>query len=182
MKEILEFLNLNLKDYTTSKFPLPIGLVLTVMLLALSAAAFIITYRKRYTVAMIRGLLKHNAIDEGSARSLRSLRLSDNRGLKSALSRSGQLTFIVKRAGAIKPDYDEYVKSSKKRGYKDERINFDEAKFYISGDELTRAKTIVQNTGTSWWIPVICTVVFIAVLVLAFFYLEDLLLLIGKTE
>ncbi len=169
---------LNLKDYTSSGFPLPIGAVITLMLIALSVVMFIITYRKRYTVALLRSLIRHKARDESSAKTLKALKLSDNRSIQRALSRSGQLTFIVKRVGDVKPDYEEYVKISKVRGYKDEKIDFSSAEFYISEEEYGRAETVVEKTNTSWWVPSICSAFSLAVLVLAFFYLEKLLLLL----
>ncbi len=182
MKQIKEFFMLNLKDYTDGALPFPIGAVLTAGLLALCAVMFVITYRKRYTVAIVRGLIRQKAFGEDSARTLKALRLADNRSVKRALSRSGQLTYLVKRAGAESLDYEEYVKKSKQKGFREEKIDFSTAAFYIPDPQVDRARGLVEKTNTSWLIPIICSVLFALLLVLAFFFLPDLLELLIKAE
>ncbi len=178
MNYIKSFFTLNLKDYTEAKLDFPIGAVLLLSLIAISLALFVITYRKRYTVAMVRALIRNKAFNPAGAKTLSQLKLSGNRGLERALSRSGQLTYIVKRFGEEKLDYEEYIKRSKEKGYKDEAIDFSSAKFYINADELDRARSLVDKTNTSWWLPSVCSAVLLVILILAFIFLPDLLALL----
>ncbi len=180
MQYLEDFLMLNLEDYGNVGFPLPIGFIITATVIALCAAVFIITYRKRYTVMLLRSLIRHKATSEESAKTLAELRLSESSSIRRALSRSGQITYIVKRAGEVKPNYDEYVKMAKEKNFKDEQIDFAEARFYICDEKLAEAKTIVEKTNASWLIPSICAVLLIAVWVLAFIFLPDLLELLNK--
>ena len=178
MKLIKDFFLLNLKDYTDSQFPLPIGATLTVMLIALCAVFFVITYRKRYTVALLRALIRKKATCEDDAKTLAELKLHENGAIKRALSRSGQLTYIVKRAGENKESYEEYIKKTKEKGYREEKTDFDSARYYINEERMELAKSIIEKTNTSWWIPAICSVFCLAVLVLCIIFLPDLLSLL----
>lgn len=175
MNFIKEFFILNLNDYENIPFYFPVGLLITLLTVAMCVAVFVINYRNGYTCAMIKQLLRHGATDENGAKTLKELRLDNIYGLKGALSRSGRLTYIVKRVGDVKPSYEEFMANRKKRGYKEEGIDFSEARFYIAEEQLDRAKGILEKSGASIWKPIILSVIFIAAWVILALFLPDLL-------
>ena len=175
MSFIKDFFFLNLIKYENILFYFPIGMLLTLLTVAMCAAVFVINHRNGYICAMIKQLLRHGATDETSAKTLKELHLDKTYGLKGALSRSGQLSFLVKRAGDVKISYEEFVKSQKKRGYKEEKIDFSEARFYLSQEQLNRAKGTLEKNGASLWKPILLSIIFIAIWVLLALFLPDLL-------
>jgi len=181
MKLIKDFFRLNLNDYEGFEIAFPIGAFIFAVAVATVAAVFAMTYYKRTNTALYKQLLRHGAIEEEKAKTLKELRLLDSRAVKSALSRSGQLTHIVKRAGETPLTYEEYVASAKKGGYKTQKIDFETAKFYIAPDKTDVAKKTVYGANHAWWKPVAISVGIIAVLVLLMIFLPDVLAKISKS-
>ena len=175
MSFIKDFLLLDLNQFENFGIYFPIGAVFSLMALAFSVAVFISNYHKRYTTQLLRQLIRHKAFDEDSAKTLNALRVDKLLGLKSALTRNGQLTYMVRRVGETKQTYEEYVAMSKKRGHKDEKIDFDDARFHIDPQRIDRAKRLVETTNAEWWRPAIMALVIIAIWVVAALFLPDLL-------
>ncbi len=175
MKIIKDFFLLNLSKYEGFKIAFPIGAFIFAVAVASCAAVFAMTYYKRTNAAICKQLMRHNATEESAAKTLKELRLSNSRAVKSALSKSGQITHIVKRAGASVPTYEEYVANMKKKGYRPEKIDFETAKFYILPTETDTAKQILYTGSHPWWKPAAISVGIIAVLVLMMFFLPDIL-------
>ena len=75
--------------------------------------------------------------------------------------------------------YGEYISASKKKGFKNERADLDNALFYISPDSIDRARKIAAENN-SVLMPVIITAVLVGALVLAVLFLPDLLSLFNK--
>ncbi len=180
MRKIKEFIFLNLADYEGIAIPFPIGAVLLCVVVSMIAFMFIYNYRRSHVITLYKRLIRFDAISDESAMTLCDLYLDSSRVIRTALSGSGEITSIVKRVGEAKMSYEEYVAATKKKGYKPEKIDFSEAKFYISPDVLGRAKGIVAKSEPSIWKPIIFSVVLIGVLVLAIFFLPDLLSAISR--
>ena len=182
MKIIKEFFFLNFSQYENIGLYFPVGVFLIALCAVMCISVFFITYYKKYTQALYKQLIRHNATDESSAKTLSQLRLSGCRGIRFSLSRSnGQLGYIVKRVGDVKPTYEEYVEKTKKRGYKPEKINFDEALFYIAPDKKDVAKKLIESSEPAWWKAILISTVLIGILILLVFTLPDLLSLINKS-
>lgn len=175
MSFIKDFFLLDLSQFENFGIYLPVGAIVSAMAIAMCAAVFIINYHKRYTTQLLMQLMRHKATDESCAKTLKSIRLDKMIGLKSALSRSGQLTHMVRRVGETRQTYDEYIAESKKRGHKDEKIDFDNAQFYIDPQQSDRAKRLIETTNTEWWRPAVMAAIIIAIWVLLALFLPDLL-------
>ena len=175
MKFLKDFFFLNLSDYENLKVAFPIGAFLIAVCIASCAAVFAMTYYKRTSNAICNQLMRHDAIGADKAKTLKDLRLLDSRAVKSALSKSGQITYIVKRVGESEQTYEEYVEKVKTRGYKPEKIDFNTAKFYIAEDRVDAAKRIVYSASHPWWKPALISVGLIAVLILLALFLPDIL-------
>lgn len=180
MKTIKDFFFLNLNNYDNLKISFPIGAFLIAVALASCAAVFAMTFYERTNASICKQLMRHNAIDGEKGKTLKELRL-DTRAVRAALSRSGQITHIVKRVGESAPTYEEYVENMKKKGYKPEKIDFETARFYIAADKIDTAKKILYRTNHQWWKPAAISVGIIAVLVLLMIFLPDILSSINKS-
>ena len=175
MNFITDFLSLNLTQYENFGINFPIGMVIVIFSVAMCVAFFIYNYRKRYTAFMLKQLIRHNATSAENAKTLKDIHLEKNLYLKSALSGSGQLTYLVKSADASNPTYEEYVTESKKRGFKEKKINFEEAKFYVHEERVNKAKRIVETSNTEWWRPILFSAIVIVLLVISAIFLPEIL-------
>lgn len=175
MNFIEEFFSLNLNQFENFGVNFPIGAFLLIFSVAMCAAIFIYNYQKRCTGLILKQLVRHNATNAESAKTLKELHLETNFYLKAALSRGGMLTHLVKSANSETPTYEEYVSNSKKRGYKEAKIDFKEAKFYIPEEQKAKAKRLVEGSGGEWLKSAISAAVIILVLVILMLFLPDIL-------
>ena len=176
-----DFFFLNLDEYKNFEIAFPIGMFIIATALASCVAVFAMNYYKRTNSIICKQLMRHGATEEAKAKTLKELRLSTSRAVRAALSKSGQITHIVKRAGKYAPTYEEYVESMKKKGFKPEKIDFENAKFYIAPDKTDYAKHIVYQSNHPWWKPAAISAGIILVLVLTAIFLPDVLSSINKS-
>ena len=181
MKFIKEFFILNLNDYENIPFYFPIGLLITLLTLAMCIAVFVIAFRNRFVSETLKQLIRHDALNEKSAKTLKELRLDRLLGLKTALSTSGQLTYLVKRVGQAKMSYEDFMSLPKKNRYKSEKIDFDAAQFYIAPEQLDRARTTLDKTSGSILKPVIIAAILIVAWLFLALFLPDLLAYINSS-
>lgn len=107
-----DYFNINLKDYGFG-VDLDICKVLLAVTLGLALAVVFVNYSKACVFRMVKQLIRHDADSPDSAKGLSELGLSDDRGVKYALSRQGQLSTLVKRVGEVKLTYEEYIDREK---------------------------------------------------------------------
>lgn len=181
MDFIKEFLSLNLSQFENFGVNFPIGAFLLLFSLVMCVAFFIYNYQKRCTALVLKQLIRHNATSAEASKTLKDLHLEKNFYLKSALLSSGQLSRLVKSAEDLKPTYEEYISNSKKRGYKEKKIDFDKAKFYISEEQINKAKRIVETANTEWWRPVLFSAVMILLLAILMIFLPEILQAINSS-
>ncbi len=175
MNSIKEFFFLNLNQYESFGINFPIGILIIMMSVVLCCAAFIINYQKLFTLNLLKQLTRHNATDEKSAKTLSELHLENSLGLKYSLSSSNSLKSMVKRVGEKTPTYEEYVENSKKKGYKEEKIDFDTARFYINKESLGRVQRIMETSNPAWWRPALMSLFVIALAAIITVFLPELL-------
>ena len=177
---ILEYFWLNLKDYENIGLDLPIGMILMGLAVALCVSVFYINARKRSALNIITALLRHEAIDEEGAKSLKELSLDGTFGIRSALSKGGKLSKIVGRVGESVPSFDEYSKQKPSEQRELEKANFEGVKLYIKSEELDAAKRMFEEENASYLPPIILSLSFIAVFAIIGIVLPDLLSLINS--
>ncbi len=180
MSFILDFLLLDLAQYENFGISFPIGFFITILLLALSCACFVINYRKMYTTEALRRFIRLEALSEKKAKTLTELRL-DKRAIRSALSRSGQLTYLIRRVGEQMLTPEEYTAKKKSRTLKEEKIDFTSAKFYLDPEKIKRAENEIANGSTSWWQPAVLTAIFVAIFILLAIFAKDILFAINES-
>lgn len=137
-----KYFSINLKDYYNIGLDLEINKLLFAFLVALIVVTIAASVIKSTMYTVIKALIRHEARDEESAKTLAELGLNSFR-YKNALKSNAQLKRVVEISGQKKYTYDEYVKLSKEKGFKDE-IDFSEAKIYIKEQEKTSASKILE--------------------------------------
>ena len=179
MNSIKDFFFLNLNQYESFGINFPIGILITAMSVVLCCAAFLINYQKLYTLALLKQLTRHEATDEKSAKTLAELHLNKSFGLKYSLSASNSLKSMVKRVGEVIPTYEEYVENSKKKGYKEEKIDFDTARFYLNKEALGKVQRVMETSNPAWWRPALMSLFVIVLAAILAVFLPELLELIN---
>ena len=175
MKAIKEFFNLNLSDKVG--FQLPIGAILTILTFAFVLASFYLYFYKLASTTLYKRLLRYDATSEDKARSFAELKLDKARLIIFALKRGGEITKIVRTAGEERLTFDEYLKKTKTKGYKEEKKDYKTARFYIDVDKTDRAKALLAE-NVSILKPVIISVILVAVLITLVFTLPSLISLL----
>ncbi len=180
MKYIKEFFFLNLNQYENITIPFPIGMVSIALAIVMCFGAIYYYYYKNYTCEFLGALKRHEALDEESAKTLRELRLHNNSSIKRALQKQGRLASFIKEVGKSELTYEEYLKSSKKRGYRPEKIDFANARFYLAEDKKDITATELEKRPTLLT-PIITCIIAVILLVVLFFFLAPLLDVINKS-
>ena len=155
--------SVNLKDYENIGINLEINIVvLGAFAAVILGVIFLNAYRGNVRL-MIKQLTRHGATSEDGAKTLKELGLYDSRMVRRMLAGHNMLTQVVARVGAVKYDYDTYVKMSAEERKEAETIDFDFARFYIKEEETHRAGFIVERYVVS--LPrTLVTCAFIAIL------------------
>lgn len=180
-KLLYDFFFLNLKDYPNIGIDFEINVFLLVLTLALCVSFFFVNHHRSMMQTIVKQLTRHEATDEDSAKTLTELGLGRAFVLKWALSRPGLLTRIIGRVGEKSYTYEEYVALSKKKGgLKEEKIDFNEARFYIRESGAERAKLILENYGTSLPRAILYCVLFLVLYVCIALSMPEILSLIDS--
>lgn len=179
MRYLKEFFLLNLSEYKNMELVFPIGAVITILTVLMIGASIYYYYYKSYTATLIRALERHEAYDEGSAVTLKVLRLDSSRSIRRALVRGGKLTSIVRQAGKKPQSYEEYVESLKDKKLKKEKTDFSNARFYIDAEKRDIARSQIV-TRPSILTPVVSCAVIIIIFVLLLIFLPSILSLLDE--
>lgn len=168
---------INLKDYSNIGLDLEINKILFCILVGAVLAIAIIGYRKAGVCQIVKALLRHEAKDESSAKTLDELKINTP-SVRMALSATeGRLAKIISRVGAPRYTYEEYIAAMKKPKNKAldgektitalqstpvlDKIDFTAARFYIPEDKTEEAKSIYDRSDS----PILHTVLTCVLLV-----------------
>lgn len=169
----------NLNDYSNIKIDLEISKILFFLLVGIIIATVIVNYRRASMILIIKKLLRHEIFSEDSAKNLSELGI-DNIGVRLALSSGGRLSGIVLRAGEKKYTYEEYSQLIKSKKFKEEKIDFSDARFYINKENLEDAQKIVDVPMPSIINTLLFCILLIAVYIFIILLIPELLTLINN--
>ncbi len=167
MKEFREYLFLNL-DYYFDGVDFHINIFLLAIALSICIACVFVTFNKRNMLFIIKQLARHGAYSEDSAKTLDELRIKKSLKLKSSLSHIGQLTHIVKMSGG-------YPFEREASGKKNEKIDFDTARFYICDDGRDRATRIIEQKEPSYINTALGCILVVMVFITLTLFVQDIL-------
>lgn len=144
MKALEKYLFLNL-GYYFDGLDFNINIFLLAIALGMCIACVLVTVNKRNMTLIIKQLIRHEAYDENSAKSLDEIKIQKSFKVRSSLSHIGQLTHIVKVCGGYP-----FEKKSEGKDKKEEKLNFDTARFYICEAGRDRAMRITEQKEPSY--------------------------------
>ena len=90
LSDVKEYLSVNLNDYKNIGINFEINKFILFCAIALCVVAFYVNYKRSLMVNTVKQLLRKNAIDEESAKTLVELKLDSSRGIKKAIFTSSE--------------------------------------------------------------------------------------------
>lgn len=197
LKALEEYILLDIGDYFEG-VSFPINIFILSICLGLCIAAFIVTVHKRYIYTALYSMLRHGAVGKENAKTLKELRLEEVRFLKNALSRQGQLTYVVKKVedGSSAPeDEGESIadakaedtvtddenavpvsnKNEKKGLTDDDKINFDKARFYIDENKISRARQLTEKDAPGYFAATTWSLLIMSLAFVLTLFMQDIL-------
>lgn len=191
MKEFYEnYISINLKDYSNIGIDLEITKVLFAFFIAIIVATIVINYNRACTALVIKRLLRREALNTESAKTLSELSATAL-GVKMLLKSNGRIKRIIKRVGETEYTYEEYLALGKKRKKNkgentpetsvksEEKIDFSTARFYLNSERLDEAKGIVERDRSSIINTVLLCLLVTAVFVCLVLLMPELLNLLN---
>ena len=161
LDDIKEYLSLNLNDYENININFEINKFILFCAIALCVVAFYVNYKRSLMVNIVKQLLRKNAIDEESAKTLVELKLDSSRGIKKAIFTSSQLRRLISIVGESRPTYEEYVAAQKAKK-KIDSPDPTAVRIYIKVESLDRAKHIYNTCNISIFNTLLACVLIIA--------------------
>ncbi len=195
------YLSINLKNYKYIGIDLEIGKVLLAFTIGIIIAAIVISLQRNMMIAIIKKLIRVEAIDKESAKTLSELGFTGFyaficRGL---LKGSGRLKRLVKRVGEREYTYEEYVailktKDKKKKQNGEviketketrrslkEKIDFTTAKFYVKDQNSTDTRTLLDARGATLLHTVLFSVLVVSIYICLMLLMPEILTLINNS-
>ena len=170
---------LNLKDYPNIGVDIYINQVILIFTVGIIIASFLINYNRTGINLIVKRLLRKKAMAPDSALTISELGISSYR-TRSLLKSSGQLKKLVARVGEESLTYEEYTKLIKNKKYKEERLDFTSARFYLREEMIGRSRHIVEAGTTSMLNAVLFAVLLISVYICLSLLMPDILNLINN--
>ncbi len=161
MLEDYIFLNIN-KYFDNVDFP--INIFILAISIGACIASFCATVHKRYTAALLRGLIRHGAVDESTAVTISRMHIKLTLPLRSALLRRGQLTDMVAMV-----ETDEKITKD----------NLHNARLYVKADKLTRAQRISEGIVPSYVTAAVSCFLFISIALALVILMPEILSLLS---
>ena len=174
LDDVKEYLSVNLKDYENININFEINKFILLCALALCVISFFVNYKRGLLVNTVKQLLRHNATDEESAKTLEELGLADSRGIRKAIFTSTQLRRMISIIGENRPTYEEYVaaqKDKKKIADPDPLA----VRIYIPAEAMDRAKHVYNTYSISISNTILACVMFLASAVCLVLLMPELL-------
>ena len=178
LDDIKEYLSVNLNDYENININFEVNKFILFCAIALCFVAFYINYKRSLMVNIVKQLLRKNAIDEESAKTLVELKLDSSRGIKKAIFTSSQFRRLISIVGESRPTYEEYVAAQKEKK-KIDSPDPSAVRIYIKAESLDRAKHIYNTYNVSILNTLLACVLIIAFSVCLVLVMPEILTVIN---
>ena len=180
---LYEFYNkyflINTNEFPNIGMDLEINKILFCFLLGLIVTTVIYNYRTEGNSRLIKKLLRYEAFSEDNAKTLDELGLN-NFNSRLSLSGSGRIKKIISRVGETAMSFEEYTEALKNKSYKEEKIDFKEARFYLNEKSLEDEKRIAETNNTSLLNTILLCVLMTTVYVFVMFLMPSILTVINN--
>ena len=153
---------LNLNKFENIGIDFYINIFLFVLALVICIFGVFLEFSRGVMFTTVKQLLRHEAFNKDSAKTLSELGLSKSKFVARAFTSTSRLKKLVHRVGEIQISYDDYIKLDKKKRRELDRIDFENERFYISDENIDTAKRIYSTYNVSVLrIVLFCVLVFI---------------------
>ena len=180
LDDIKEYLSLNLNDYANININFEINKFILLCAVAMCVVSFFINYKRSILADTVKQLLRHNATDEESAKTLGELRLADSRGVRKAIISSAQLRRMITVVGEHRPTYEEYVAAQKEKRKLEEQDPLT-LRIYVPKEAMDRAKYVYNTYNSSIPRTLLTCVMFISLAVCLILVMPELLTTIDNS-
>lgn len=174
------YISINLKDYPNIGFDLEITKILFCLLIGAIISTVLINYLRTGMNAVIKALIRKEATNEGSAKTLDELGLN-SLSARYAVTRNSRLSKVIKYVGMKEYTYEEYSALIKTKGYREEKPDLKTAKFYIPEENKQEARLIYERHETSLISTLLFCVLLLAVFACISLALPEILTLIDNS-
>lgn len=110
-----DYICLNTKDYANIGFNFEIVKVLLITAVVLCVVFCMMDFHKKNAYLLIKQLMRHEAKDPASAKTLSELGLAQNKSVRRAIATSSQIRSVVGRVGERELTYEEFLAIEKKK-------------------------------------------------------------------
>ena len=176
----LKYVFLNFNDYKNLNFNFPIGIILLLSAIVLPFAIFFANHRKNVITTCAKQLIRHDALGEEKAKSLKTLRLSKIKTLKKMILSGGKISSMVKIAGYQKPSYEEYLKEAKNKN-KTKILITEDTKIYLSEEMIKESEELASTGESAIWKPILISVATVSIITILFIFMPEILELINSS-
>ncbi len=146
-----DYVCINLKSYSNIGIDFEIVKILIAIAFAAILCGIMLDYHNKYTYALVKQLLRHDAVSEEKGKTLGELGLADNKAIKRALLSGGKLKKLVAMCGATTLTYEEY--KERERLYKvarKENKHLKEDEFIIGKTDFNSARFYIREESKSY--------------------------------
>ena len=176
-----EIFNINLNDYENLGINFPINKVLFAITVTICAACIFIELERKSTKDLIKGLTRHKAFSEESAKTLEELGLSGFFVKMILKSDTSFLKKLVKRVGAPEYTYEEYLALQKGKKLPKDNIDFTTARFYLDSAQENRRNHIMDNYNPSILHTVLLCVLMLVIYICVALLVPEILSLLNNS-
>lgn len=170
---------INLNEYPNIDIDFQISLFLLWITIGVLLATILVSYSRASMSLMIKRLIRHNAYDENSAMTLNELKIN-SLGVKILLMNSSPLTKIVKRVGEKTYTYEEYKELTKNKNFKEEKIDFAAARFYVRDESMNRAKHIAESNSPTILSTALVSLLIVSIYICLLLLMPEILTLLNN--
>ena len=174
-----KYFSINLNDYQNIGIDLEINKLLLAFTVGVIIAALAINFNQTGINLVVKRLLRKNALGVDSAITLGEMRI-DGWRTRLLLSSSDRLKKLVGRVGEREYTYEEFVRLNKEKKYKEEKIDFATARFYLREEGIGRSRHIVEVGHTSMLNTVLFSILIFAIYVCISLLMPEILTVINN--
>ena len=154
------YLSINLKDYSNIGFDLEINKIILCLFIGIMLASVVLNYRRYCIFTMIKRLLRYEAGNSKNAKSIAELGIKKHY-VKFAMS-SGRISRIITSTNIKEYTYEEYSALIKDKKFKEEKIDFENDRFFIKEGSVDEANAIIEGSN-----PTVVSTILFCLLILA---------------
>ena len=173
-------LNINLKNYENINIDINISIVILCIFIGITLVSIVYNHYNYCMITLTKRLIRYSATDIDNAKTLDEINLNIF-GVRFLLNNSSRISKLIERVGEVKLSYDEYEEKLKTKNFKEEKIDFATARFFISYDKIPEARLLSEKPTPGVVSSILFCILMIFLFIFVILTLPELLTLINNT-